>query len=188
MKHNIHMEGFAYGLRPVELEDAEFIVEVRTPDHSRFMHRINRTIEAQREWLENYFQRSNEYYFVIERKKDRRREGLTGLLNFDDKNRSVEWGRFILRPGSFAAAETALLVLRLVFDTFNLHEVWGIDHAENKRMIAYNESLGFERQGVVTLSLNGKTHDGIKFVLTEDRWRIVEKEVAEIARVVADKF
>jgi hypothetical protein len=31
-------------------------------------------------------------------------------------------------------------------------------------------------------------HDGIKSVLTEDRWRSFEKGVAETARIVAEKF
>jgi RimJ/RimL family protein N-acetyltransferase len=188
MKHNIHIEGFAYALRPVELQDAEFIVEVRTPDRTRFMHQIDRTVEAQRRYLEEYYQRPNEYYFVVERRKDRRQEGLMSLLDFDDKGHSAQWGRLILRPDSCAAAETALLTLQLAFDTFDLDEVWGTAVSENTQMIAYVESLGFEDQGSVLIHLDGRAVDGRKHVLTKDRWKMYEKKVSEIARVAADRL
>lgn len=188
MKHNIHLEGFAYKLRPVEIEDAEFIVEIRSPERSRFMHQIDRRVEAQRKWLEKYFERPNEYYFVVERKKDGRREGLTCLLNVDAENQSAESGRMVLRPGSLAAPETALCVLRLAFDTFAVHEVWGIALQENKRVLAFNKRLGFERREIVPIQINGKTHSGIRCALTRDRWRAFEKEVTEIASTIAGRF
>lgn len=124
MKHNIYLEGHAYSLRPVEFQDAEFIVDVRTPERTRYMHPITRTVEAQRAWLEEYFLRPDEYYFVIQRRHDQKREGLTGLLDFDNTNHSAQWGRLVLRPGSLAAADTALLMLRLAFDVFSLRTVW----------------------------------------------------------------
>jgi RimJ/RimL family protein N-acetyltransferase len=188
VKHSIHLEGFAYALRPVEIEDAEFIVEIRSPERSRFMHQIDRTIEAQREWLERYFLRPNEYYFLVERKKDRRREGLAGLLNIDVANHSAESGRMILRPDSLAAPETALCLLRLAFETFGLHEVWGIVLRENKRTLAFNQKLGFERREIVPVQLEGKVCEGIRNVLTRDRWMTFEKEITKIARTMAEKF
>jgi RimJ/RimL family protein N-acetyltransferase len=188
MKHNIHIEGFAYELRPVEIQDAEFIAEVRTPEHSRFMHQIDRTVEAQRQWLQRYFERPNEYYFVIERRRDRRREGLTGLLDFDDKAHSAQWGRLVLRPGSLAAAEAALLTFRVAFETFRLDEIWGIAVAENTRMIAYVESVGFEHRERLTVQLDGQVVEGRKHVLTKSRWNLHEKEVREIACSIAESL
>jgi len=185
MKHKIHIKGFAYALRPVELEDAEFIVEVRTPDHTRFMHQIVRTVEAQREWLERYFQRPSEYYFVVERMGNRSREGLVGLLDFDNKNESAQMGRLVLRPGSFAAAETALLTLRLAFDTFHLDEVWGFTTTENLPMIAYIESCGFERWGAMEVVVGNKPRNAIRFVMTKQRWQTSEKELRELSLRIA---
>ena len=97
-------------------------------------------------------------------------------------------GRLVLRPGSFALAEAALLTLRLAFDIFQLREVWGTALVENARLISFVESCGFERRGIVAIHLDGTVHDGIKHVLTKDRWRDFEKKVIEIARAIADKF
>jgi RimJ/RimL family protein N-acetyltransferase len=187
VKHNIHIEGYAYSLRPVELEDAQFIVEVRTPEHSQFMHWIDRSVEAQRKWLERYFERPNEYYFVVQRKNDGNREGLTGLLDFDERHRSAQWGRVVLRPGSLAAAEMALLILRLCFDIFRLSEVWGVTLAENTQMISYVESCGFEPRELITVHVDGKARDGAKHVLTADRWREFEEKVSQVALRIAQR-
>lgn len=188
MRHNILVEGYAYSLRPIELADAEFIVEVRTPDHSRYMHQISRDVEAQREFLEAYFQRPNEYYFVVERIEDRKREGLTRLLDFDNENQSAQWGSIILRPGSFAAIETALLVLKVAFDILPLREVWGVTLNDNRRMIRYVESIGFERRDSVAVQFDCRVVEATKHVLTRDRWARYEKKTREIARSIAEKL
>jgi len=188
MKHSIYLEGFAYSLRPVELEDAEFIIEVREPHRSRFMSDIERSIEAQRKWLENYLQSAQVYYFVVERKMDRRPEGLARLLDFDAIDRSVQWGSLILRPDSLAAAETAVLILNLAFNTLDVNKVWGVPLRANKRMIAYIESLGFEQEEIISVPVDGKMLDGTRHVLTKDRWKNFEKKATGISRGIADKL
>jgi RimJ/RimL family protein N-acetyltransferase len=188
MKHDIHIDGYGFSMRPVEMEDAQFIVDVRTPDRSRFMNDIDRTIEAQQAWLQDYFQSPQMYYFVVERNKDRRPEGLARLLDFDDANLSVQWGSLILRPGSLAASETALLILTLAFDKFGVEEVWGVPLKSNKRMIAYIEALGFEQREIVPVPFDGQVVDGTRHVLTKDRWRNFENKVRENARNIADRF
>ena len=60
MKHNIHIKGHAFRLRPIEYTDAAFIVEVRTPERSAFMQPISHNVQAQEAFLEEYFQRPNE--------------------------------------------------------------------------------------------------------------------------------
>jgi RimJ/RimL family protein N-acetyltransferase len=188
MKHNIHVEGYAFALRPVALQDAEFIVEVRTPERARFMHPITRTIEAQQEYLKGYFQRLDDYYFVVERRHDRMKEGLVSLYEFDHLRHSAQWGRLILRPESFAAPEMALLSFRLAFDIFSLSEVWCVALSDNFRMISFAEKCGFEREGVSKVILEDKVHDGIRYVLTKDRWGSLEKKVAEVALQTAKKI
>ena len=53
MKHRITVEGFGYRLRPVRLNDAQFIIDVRLEDTARnkFIHAISRDVKAQEDWL-----------------------------------------------------------------------------------------------------------------------------------------
>lgn len=186
MRHDIHIKGYAYGLRPIEYADAEFIVKVRTPERSAFMKPIVGSVEAQTAFLEDYFRTPDDYYFVVERNDNRQREGLTGLLKFDEQRKSAEWGRHILLPDSLAAAESALLVLRLGFDRFRLDEIWGIVRTTNKRMISYSESCGFTRRRVVQIPVGGETRDFFEYVLTRARWPAAQSSLDELSRMAGE--
>jgi hypothetical protein len=50
MRHDLRLAGHAYGLRPVELDDSEFIVTLRTcdPQRVRYLHPIPPDTEEQR--------------------------------------------------------------------------------------------------------------------------------------------
>jgi RimJ/RimL family protein N-acetyltransferase len=188
VKHTIQIKGYAFQLRPIEYADAQFIVEVRTPDRSAFMQPIERSVEAQRAFLEAYFQKADDYYFVVERADSQHREGLTGLLNFDQQHKSAEWGRHILLPNSAAAAESALLVFRLAFERFGLDELRGTVLTGNKRMISYLDSCGFTRRGVVHFPVGGVMRDSFEYVLSRARWREVESSLDDLARMAAGLF
>jgi len=182
MRHDLHIEGYAFGLRPIEYADAEFIVEVRTPERSAFLNPIVRSVEAQQAFLEDYFQTPDDYYFVIERKANRHREGLTGLLAFDDQRKSAEWGRHILRPNSLAAPESALLVFRLAFEWFYLDEVWGTVLTSNKRMISYTESCGLTRRRAMQIPVGGVMRDAFEYVLPRAQWPATQSSLDDLAR------
>ena len=185
MKHDIRIAGQVFGLRPVDYDDAAFIVEVRTPERSAHMHPIERSVEAQRAFLEAYFHTPDDYYFVVERTRDRRREGLTGLLGFDAGRKSAEWGRHILRPDSLAAAESALLVFSLAFERFALEEIWGIVLASNRRMLAYAESCGLKRRRMLEMRIDGAPREACEVVLTRAQWPATRARLEELAQTVA---
>jgi len=75
MRHGHLLEGVGFRLRPIANHDAEFVVDLRTSsDRSRYLNKISSSVAAQNNWLEAYYQRENDYYFVIERAVDGRRE------------------------------------------------------------------------------------------------------------------
>jgi RimJ/RimL family protein N-acetyltransferase len=121
LRHDVGLEGFAFRLRPVELGDAADIVDLRRdPDRSRFIHETPPSVEAQVRWLEDYFRRDGDHYWAVERLSDGRTEGFLGLYDVDGDR--AEWGRWVLRPGSLAAAESAWLVHEAASDR------WGWRH------------------------------------------------------------
>ena len=92
MRHSLKIEGFLYALRPVEMADAEFIVELRTadPNYVRYIHRTSSDASKQREWLDDYFTRDLDYYWVVERRSNHEGEGLVGLYNINPVERTAE--------------------------------------------------------------------------------------------------
>src|SRR5512135_2682798 len=101
MRHTIQIEGFGVRLRPVRIEDAGFIVWLRNLDHAKGkVGDSAMNAAAQKVWLEAYFDRQGDYYFIIET-LGRIAVGAYGLYNV--VGASAESGRWIVRPDVPAA-------------------------------------------------------------------------------------
>ena len=123
MRHDLRAEGFGIRLRPVSVEDAEFIHQLRChPELENFIGPTVGGVEGQRVWIENYLSRSGDYYFCVER-LDGTKVGTVGIYNIDEKNQTAEWGRWILLPGSQAAPASMHLLYRIAFEELGLKEL-----------------------------------------------------------------
>jgi RimJ/RimL family protein N-acetyltransferase len=189
MRHDIRLAGRVYGLRPVELDDAEFIVALRTcdPQRVRYLHSIPPDTEQQRRWLQSYFERQNDYYFVVENCDSRSRHGLVGIYNIDPVVQTGEWGRWILRPGSFAAVESALLVYEVVFQYLQLRSIYCITIADNLPVVSFHDSCGLTRAAMLPrhFELAGVTYDAVKQVCMRENWPIVRSRLEGQAERIA---
>src|SRR5262245_30670098 len=155
LRHDRQVVGQGFRLRPVELGDAAFIVDLRGRA-GRFLNRGASTVSEQVDWLERYFERDGDYYFVIETADAAWREGLVGVYDVDARERSAEWGRWVIEPGSSAAIESALLVYRLAFDQLALERVSCRTLSENASVVAFHDSCGLARAAIST----SIEHDG----------------------------
>ena len=64
------LEGKYVNLREVEIDDAAFILKLRCDEKkSRFLHKTENNLEKQIEYLKRYKTLDNEWYFIIENKK-----------------------------------------------------------------------------------------------------------------------
>jgi len=191
LRHDLHIPGFAYDLRPVTLDDAEFIVQMRSDaEKTRFLHPIELTVEAQQEYLQQYFERENDYYFVVERRSDKLREGLAGIYDLRLPARAAEWGRWILRPGSFAAVESALRIYEAAFERLQLEEVCGHTFLDNKAVVSFHDRCGLERRAILRdyYQINGQGYDVVEHVLRRQSWPRVRAMLEPRARQIARRF
>jgi len=92
------IEKYGIILRFAEVDDAEFILSLRTdPKLGKFISYTDPDIATQRKWIENYKKREKsgqEYYFIAEDKKGDS-YGTIRLYNFDE--RSFEIGSWLFR-------------------------------------------------------------------------------------------
>lgn len=134
-------EGFGFRLRPVKRSDAGEILRLRTdPTLGRFLNPTSGGVEDQEHWIETQRARSGDYYFAIETLNGRW-EGLVGLYGIEDAN--GEWGRWILRRGSLAAAASVLLVLRFGFDELGLGRIYCRTLARNVMGVSFQDSCPY---------------------------------------------
>ena len=106
MQHTLTTEGFGVRLRPVRMEDAAFIVWLRNLAHAQ--GRVGDSAKdeaAQRAWLEAYFERPGDYYFLIESLTGKPL-GAYGI--YDVANGSAESGRWVIRPDVPAPVPSAM--------------------------------------------------------------------------------
>lgn len=142
MKHRYSLEGYGYRLRPIKRTDAAFVIEVRLEDseRNRFIHPISRDVSEQEAWLERYFERDGDYYFVVENRITGAAEGLVAF--YDEADRRAEWGRWVLKKGSLAAAESVYLLYRIAFEQADLRELYCRTVADNTSVISFHTSIG----------------------------------------------
>jgi RimJ/RimL family protein N-acetyltransferase len=192
MLHNVQIEGCAFRLRPVALEDAEFIVNVRTgdPERTRYLHPIPRDNELQREWIREYLERADDYYWIIERLETRESEGTIGIYEVDRREGTGEWGRWVLRPGSLAATESALLVYRAAFERLGLSQVSPCTIAENKRVVSFHDSCGLPRTSYLQkhYNLDGRSYDAVRHTCTKESWEQIKRTLEQQSGMVAARL
>ncbi|GAB1452020.1 hypothetical protein MASR2M47_20760 [Draconibacterium sp.] len=131
-------------LRFVEIEDAEFILSLRTDEKlSQFISYTDPDLETQIEWIENYKIREEsgqEYYFIAEDQKGNK-HGTVRLYNFDEK--SFEIGSWLFRSSAplgiavkahFIGYEIGFEILHAEYCRFDIRKV-------NARVLKYMQDF-----------------------------------------------
>src|SRR5262245_34201525 len=183
MEHTVHAEGWGVRLRPVQLEDAEFIVWLRNLDHAK--GKVGDSAgdpAAQQEWLRFYFQRPGDYYFIIETSK-RTPVGAYGI--YDIRGRSAESGRWVIRPDVPAAIPSALVAFDIAFGALQLDELRVKTVSSNQNVLSLNRKLGFRetRTEPNAQVIGGKSVDMIHFLLKASDWPPYRAKLLPLAKL-----
>ena len=164
MKHRITVEGFGYRLRPVRLNDAQFIIDVRLEDADRnkFIHKISRDVKAQEDWINEYFARESDYYFVIENRISGQPEGLIAFYN--EKDGKAEWGRWVVKKDSLAATESVDLIYKAAFEFAGLKELYCRTIKDNVDVVSFHQSIGEKTRRILEkeFEINGVIYDAVE--------------------------
>ena len=188
MRHDIRLRGHAYGIRPVDASDAEFIIQLRTdPQLSQLIHPTSPQLDDQLAYLEQYFQRADDCYFIVVRSATGRREGAAALYDINRTPGEAEWGRWIRRHDSMGAAEAALLIYLAGFDVLGLNRIYCRTATANGNVVAFHTASGLETNGgaALTHDFGGVIYEAVEQFVTRDRWPVVGRALDERARAVA---
>lgn len=184
MKHDIIVEGEAFRLRPLAIEDAAFIVALRTdPVLGRHLHATSPLVEDQENWTRTYFEREGDWYFIVEH-LDGEREGAISIYNHNPVERMAEWGRWILRRDSLAAVESAALIHDIGFGRLNLELMFTHTEEDNQSVVSFHRTLGAVDHGRV---LGPEGENWIEQRMTSNLWRekrsLIEQKIHAAARL-----
>lgn len=188
MRHDFHLDGFAYRMRPIAETDAELVVSLRNDARlGRYLHHGADDVDSQRRWFARYFERPGDYYFVVERRGDGVPEGVISLYDVDDATRTGEWGRWVLRPGSLAAVESAYLIYRMAFDVLGLDTVFCRTVADNEKVVSFHDSCGLKTRRSLTghFEIGERRLDAVEHRLDARDWPEIAARLQPIAKLTA---
>jgi RimJ/RimL family protein N-acetyltransferase len=193
MRHDIHLSGFAFSLRPIELSDAELLVSLRgDPELTRFMSQIPQDVGRQEDFLRGYFEREGDYYFVVERRggDGGQAEGIVAIYDVDLDERRAEWGRWVIRPRSLAAVESAWMIYRVGFERFGLEEMYCHTLVDNGSVLSFHDKAGLVRRKEIPgfYEVQGQPRDVVQHVLTRDRWPETSAHLASRAERLSERM
>ena len=130
-------------LRPVTIEDAEFIVNLRNQEHAKgFIHKTSLNVDNQKQWITEYLKRDNEYYWILTDLSGTP-YGTQSLYDFNEQNNTIVVGRWVKMPGFENNALSAHVQLfDFAFDVLKVNEVINDVVSTNKSVLKYHRFLG----------------------------------------------
>ena len=142
MKHDVILAGWNCRLRPVTLEDSEFIVKIRNQEFAKgFIHDTDMSIGKQKSWIRRYFDREGDYYWVVENISENKPVGTYGL--YDIVGDLGMPGRLVLMQDSgIVLAVLPILVREFAFETLGLKRLVGDVVPSNKKVIKFSKMMG----------------------------------------------
>jgi diamine N-acetyltransferase len=141
-------------LRLLEEADLPMTLAWRNQDHIRqwFVHSAVLTWEQHHNWCGQYFQRDDDFIFIIEdRQQANRPIGQISLYNIEWPQRRAEYGRLMIGEASAAgkgfAKEATQVLLDYAFHSLKLTEVHLEVFTHNVSAIAIYHGCGFQEVG-----------------------------------------
>lgn len=161
------IEGKSINLRVAQIEDAEFILNLRLLQHkSQYLSPVENDLVKQKAWLEDYKQKEEqalEYYFVIENKQH---ENLGLVRVYDLQPDSFCWGSWLIKDGApqTTAIESSLLVYEFGFSELGYRKAHFDVRKGNDRVIAFHRRFGAQvtHEDELNIYFNYKFEDYLK--------------------------
>lgn len=191
MKHNYKLSESIFQIRPINNNDAEFTLMLRNDSKlNSYLNTTSNKISDQIAWLENYYKKRDDFYFVIERIKDERPEGLIALYDIDYENKTAEWGRWILRTESMAAVESALMIYKFAFEELKLEKIYSRTVSLNEKTVSFHDSCGITNKKVLKdyFEFNGRRVDSIEHVVDKLTYVNVVNKLKNLSKLMARKL
>ncbi|MEX1028427.1 MAG: GNAT family protein [Paenibacillaceae bacterium] len=181
MSHTIVVERFGIRLRPITMDDADFIHRLRrSPELSRYIGEIDARLEVHRLWLEQYLQSKDDYYFCIELLSGK---PIGTISIYHIKGGKGNWGRWIISPSVPAAPASVWLIMHIAFNILGLSEVYSNTVINNASVVSFHDNCGFVRTGIEQngLTIRGISYDMVIHSVTRDIWPIIQGKLEKPA-------
>lgn len=186
MKHGIVVDGFRFRLRPMRVDDASFMLDLRQRDGIR--EHVNTTssdIDDQRSWIGRCIEDETDHSFVLVDVRSNERNGSFSIYDGDGRSRRARIGRWLVRPGSKSVPEFALLGYSACFEVLRLDRVFCRIPDDNAAALAFQRRIGSTPKGeAARVELNGRRVALLEFELPAAAWPRVRGVLQPLAEAL----
>ena len=142
-------------------DDTDFIIGLRTNQNLNALSGKSLSPKEHLSWLKKYYQKDNDFYWVVREIKSNERIGTAALFDIDNRSRKAESGRtIILDDYRFLAFDVFFTRMKFAFDNLNLNKVYAKVRLSEQKIINYDKKLGYKVDGI----LREDWWDGEKFI------------------------
>lgn len=166
-----------YGLdvRLVDVQDAEFIVNIRNLSKSKYIHQTSIDIHKQEQWILDYKQREmqgDEYYFIFIRNNERL--GTSRVYGVDRENKTLTTGSWVFGPqaASTDAVLANFITRELTFELFPDYRYLFDVMKGNKQVLRFHKMFN-------PISI-GETEDSYLFELNVDEYNKKKENILKL--------
>lgn len=144
MRHDIVLQGYGCRLRPVGLNDAAFIVDLRNqPFAQGTIHSTDPSVEKQQAWIERYLERNRDYYWIVESLDNGEAVGAVGFYDITEDGREGMPGRLVVMPQTkFNIFAPLFLIYDYFFSNTPLQRIIMDVVASNKKVVRFHKIYG----------------------------------------------
>jgi RimJ/RimL family protein N-acetyltransferase len=165
------------------MEDAAFIVWLRNLDYVK--GRVGDSaadVAGQETWLNRYFDREGDYYFLVETLNEVRL-GTHAIYNLNETR--AEIGRIVIRSGVSAGVPASLLLLDLFYGQMGMTQVRATSVASNYKAHSLLRRLGFSQVKLEPAGqvISGQAVDVLHFAQIAEDWLRARQELIPAARL-----
>lgn len=171
------LKGNFVTLRSVMPKDAEFILKLRQrEDISKFLHKVDNSIDKQVEWIKTHQAMDGDYYFLIWDKNYNKRIGTISLYNKEEMH--CEIGRAASIGTVVENIDAIIVTYDFAFKELKYDYLIGTISPENSQVKELDKKFGFKFNDEV-LNIDGMQLQSGK-ILKEDYY----KKRPEIVRLL----
>lgn len=168
MCKNLKIVGENVYLRPITIEDTDFVLEWRNSKKvvDNFIYRKEITREEHIKWIENKVNKGLVHQFIVCELDSDTPVGVVYLQNFEEENRKAESGIFLGDIyGKGLGTQAYKLLTDYAFKNLGMHKVVAKVLAKNTASVRMNEKAGYKQEAYLKdeLFLDGKYEDLILF-------------------------
>lgn len=140
------IEGKTIYLQLVDVDDAPFILDLRTDDNlNKYLSSIQNDLSKQEDWIRQYKEREKkkiEFYFIVSSKKTGEKWGAFRLYDFRDDSFSL--GSWIIKKGApiSISIESALGAYEFAYGYLGFKRAHFEVRKANEKIVAFHKRFG----------------------------------------------